>query len=40
VAQALMPMLGGDTLSEKRTRVETSLDTADTSVRATSEGGV
>jgi glycine cleavage system aminomethyltransferase T len=29
-ASALMPTLGDDTLSETRTRVETSLDTADT----------
>jgi hypothetical protein len=39
-ASALVPMPGDDTLSETRTRVEMSLDTADTSVRATSEGGV
>ena len=39
-ASALMPTLGDDTLSETRTRVETSLATADTSVRATSTGGV
>jgi mRNA-degrading endonuclease RelE of RelBE toxin-antitoxin system len=32
-----MPTLGDDTSSETRTRVEMSLDTADTSVRATSE---
>jgi hypothetical protein len=37
-ASALMPTLGDDTLSETRTRVETSLDTADTSVRATYAG--
>jgi hypothetical protein len=39
-ASALMPTLGDDALSETQTRVETSLDTADKSVRATSEGGV
>ena len=36
----LTPTLGHDTLWETRARVEMSLDTADMSVRATSEGGV
>jgi hypothetical protein len=39
-ASALMPTLGYGTLSDTRTRVETSLDTADRSVRATSESRV
>ena len=39
-ASALVPTLGYDTLSHPRTRVEMSLDTAGTSARATSAGGV
>jgi hypothetical protein len=39
-ASALMPTLGRGALSLTRTRVETSLDTAGTSARATSVGGV
>jgi hypothetical protein len=35
-----MPTLGYDTLSQPRTGVEMSLDTAGTSARATSAGGV
>jgi hypothetical protein len=39
-ASALVPTLAWDTMAQPRTRVEMSLDTADTSVRATSVGGV
>jgi hypothetical protein len=39
-ASALVPTLAWDTVAQPRTRVEMSLDTADTSVRATSVGGV
>ena len=39
-ASALMPTLACDISSPARTRVEMSLDTAGTSARATSAGGV
>jgi hypothetical protein len=39
-ARMLMSMLAFDTVSQARKSVETSLDAADTTVRATSVGGL